>query len=301
MDQLQAMRAFVRVVEVGTFTRASDSLAIPKATVTKLIQGLEAHLRTKLLNRTTRRVIVTPDGALYYDRAVRLLADIDELDGSMASSQELPRGKLRVEMSGALASRVLVPALCRFNELYPDIHIDLGVSDRQIDILAENVDCAIRVGEITDQSLIARRIAHMAVVTCAAPFYLEKFGEPSHPRDLENGHHVISYFRPPSGRQVPFVFSRDDETIEVTGHCIVSVDEGTTYIAAAHAGLGIVQAPVFMVREAMAEGKLRAILQGWPRDPLPIHVVYPPNRHVGNKLRVFVDWAANLFAQANLG
>jgi DNA-binding transcriptional LysR family regulator len=300
MDQLAAMRAFVRVVEAGNFTKASDSLAIPKATVTKLIQGLEAHLRTKLLNRTTRRVLVTPDGALYYERAIRLLSDIDELDGSMASSQALPRGKLRVEMSGALASMIVVPALCSFHEAYPDIRIDLGVSDRQIDILAENVDCAVRVGELSDQSLIARRISAMRMITCVAPRYLSKFGEPGHPRDLEDGHHVVSYFRPQNGRQIPFVFCREGEQIEVAGNCIVSVDEGTTYVAAAKAGLGVVQAPLFMVRDAIKAGVLRPVLTEWCRDPLPIHVVYPPNRHLSNKLRVFVDWTANLFANSGI-
>lgn len=300
MDQFAAMRAFVKVVETGTFTRAADTLSMPKATVTKLIQALEAHLRTKLLNRTTRRVIVTTDGALYYERSKRLIADIDELDSSMASSQVLPKGKLRVEMSSALASMILVPALCRFHEIYPDIQIDLGVSDRQIDILAENVDCAIRAGQLSDQSLIARRIAEMSVVTCAAPLYLEKFGEPREPRDLEEGHHVVSYFRPPNARQIPFVFCRGDERIEVSGHCAVSVDEGMTYLAAARAGLGVVQVPTFMVREAIGKGELRPVLSDWHRDPMPLYVVYPPNRHLSNKLRVFVDWAANLFAGSGI-
>lgn len=300
MDQLAAMRAFVRVVEAGNFTRASDSLSTPKATVTKLIQGLEAHLRTKLLNRTTRRVLVTPDGALYYERAIRLLAEIDEIDGSMASSQTLPQGKLRVEMSGALASMIVVPALCNFHETYPDIRIDLGVSDRQIDILAENVDCTVRVGDLSDQSLIARRISAMRVITCAAPFYLEKFGEPVHPQDLEDGHHVVSYFQPQNGRQIPFVFCRDDERIEIAGNCIVSVDEAMTYVSAVKAGLGVVQAPLFMVRDAIKTGILHPVLTEWDRDPLPIHVVYPPNRHLSSKLRVFVDWTANLFANSGI-
>lgn len=300
MDQLAAMRAFVRVVEAGNFTRASDSLSTPKATVTKLIQSLEAHLRTKLLNRTTRRVLVTPDGALYYERAIRLLADIDELDGSMASSQTLPQGKLRVEMSGALASMIVVPALCSFHETYPDIRIDLGVSDRQIDILAENVDCTVRVGELSDQSLIARRISAMRMITCAAPLYLKRFGEPVHPHDLEDGHHVVSYFRPHNGQQIPFVFCRDDERIEIAGNCIVSVDEAMTYVSAVKAGLGLVQAPLFMVRDAIMTGILHPVLTEWDRDPLPIHVVYPPNRHLSNKLRVFVDWTANLFANSGI-
>jgi DNA-binding transcriptional LysR family regulator len=300
MDQLAAMRTFVRVVEVGNFSRASESLAIPKATVTKLIQGLEAHLRTKLLNRTTRRVLVTPDGALYYERALRLLSDIDELDSNMATSQALPKGKLRVDMAGALAKLIVIPALCDFYDRYPDIRIDLGVSDRQIDILAENVDCALRTGEINDQSLIARRISEMSLVTCAAPSYFERFGEPRHPLDLDKSHYVVSFFLPPMGRQQPFIFNRGDEKLEILGRCTVATNEAITYVAAAEAGMGIVQAPRFLVKEAFSKGTLQPVLHEWSRDPLPLYVVYPPNRHLSNKLRVFVDWIANLFANSGI-
>ena len=168
-DQLAAMRAFARVVEAGTFTRASDSLAMPKATLTKLVQTLESHLRTRLLNRTTRRVTVTPDGAAYYERVVRLLADLDEIDGSMALSQASPKGRLRIDISGPLANLLLIPALWDFHARYPDIQIDIGVTDRPVDLVAENVDCVVRGGEITDQSLIARRIGEMSFLACAAP------------------------------------------------------------------------------------------------------------------------------------
>jgi LysR family transcriptional regulator for bpeEF and oprC len=300
MDQLAAMRAFVRVVEAGNFSRASDSLATPKATVTKLIQGLETHLRTKLLNRTTRRVLVTADGALYYERALRLLADIDELDSSMATSQALPEGRLRIDMSGALANLIVIPALSDFHARYPGIQIDLGVSDRPIDILGENVDCAVRAGELSDQSLIARRISEMCLVTCAAPSYLAKFGEPEHPLDLEKDHQVVSFFRTQNGHKQPFVFNRDGEQIEVNGRYLVAVNEAITYVRAAEAGMGIIQAPRFMVRDAFLAGTLQPVLSDWTREPMPLFVVYPPNRHLSNKLRVFVDWIANLFANSGI-
>ncbi len=193
MDQLTAMRAFLRVVETGNFTRASVSLNMPKATVTNLIQGLEAHLRTKLLNRTTRRVLVTPDGALYYERAARLLSDLDELDGSLSTAQSLPKGRLRVETASAFANLVIIPALPEFHNKYPDIQIDLGVSDRTIDYLAENVDCAIRAGTLTDQSLIARRITEMQFVACASRDFLERHPVPQHPSDLEKNCYVVGY------------------------------------------------------------------------------------------------------------
>src|SRR5262245_3293107 len=174
MDQLTAMRAFVRVVEAGSFTRAANLLAIPKPTISKLIQELEAHIHTKLLNRTTRRVTVTPDGAAYYERVVRLLADLDELDGSMTQSQATPKGRLRIDMSASLAMLILIPALPAFHARYPDIQIDLGVTDRLVDLVGENVDCVVRAGELTDQSLIARRIGDCHFVACATPSYLDR-------------------------------------------------------------------------------------------------------------------------------
>src|SRR5688572_5477413 len=200
-DQLAAMRAFARVVEVGTFTRASALLEIPKPTVTKLIQTLEAHLRVKLLNRTTRRVIVTPDGAAYYERVARLLAELDEIEGSMTLSQATLRGRLRIDVSASLALLIIIPALPDFHARYPEIQIDLGVTDRPVDMIAENVDCVVRAGELRDQSLIARRIGEMRFITCAAPSYLARHGEPQHPKDFEADHFIVSYFRPDSGLQ----------------------------------------------------------------------------------------------------
>ena len=297
MDQMAALRAFVRVVEAGNFTRASASLGQPKPTVTKLIQGLEAHLRTRLLARTTRRVTVTPDGAAYYERVVRILTELDDLDGTMSSSQALPTGRLRVDISASLALLTLIPALPSFHARYPDIQIDLGVTDRSVDLISENVDCVLRAGEITDQTLVARRIGQFGFITSAAPSYLAKHGEPQHPRDLENGHLVVNYFSARTGRPLPIELSRDGETIEVKGRHLVATNDGNAYIAAALEGYGVVQAPTFMVQEHIEAGRLKQVLADWATDTMPMHIVYPPNRHLSNKLRVFVDWAAELFAR----
>ena len=300
MDQLSAMRAFIRVVETGNFTRAADTLAMPKATVTNLIQGLEAHLRTKLLNRTTRRVMVTTDGALYYERAAQIISELEELDGSLSNSQSLPTGRLRVEMAGAFADSILVPALCDFYERYPDIRIDLGVGDRTVDYLAENVDCALRAGTPADQSLIARRVSEIEMITCAAPLYVEKFGLPQRPEELETEHYSVNYFRAQNNRTVPFEFRKGNETIEVNPRYIVSVNDSRTYMTAALAGLGLAQIPIFMAREPLAKGELVQTLTEWTRESLPLYVVYPPNRHLSNKVRVFVDWLVKLLADAKL-
>jgi LysR family transcriptional regulator for bpeEF and oprC len=301
MDQLSAMRAFARVVETGNFTRAATTLSMPKATVTTLIQSLEAHLHTKLLNRTTRRVMVTTDGALYYERAVQILSEIDELDGSVSSSQSLPSGRLRVEMAGAFADEVVIPALSDFHHRYPDIHIDLGVGDRLVDYLAENVDCALRAGMPSDQSLIARRVAEVQLITCAAPSYLEKFGAPERPEELETDHYAVSYFRAQTGRTIPFEFKRGNEELEISPRYILSVNDSRSYVSAAMTGLGIVQAPSFMIRKALADGSLVQVLSEWQRSALPLHIVYPPNRHLSNKVRVFVDWLAKLLVTSKVG
>ncbi|MDL2400727.1 LysR family transcriptional regulator [Rhizobium mayense] len=301
MDQLSAMRAFARVVETGNFTRAATTLSMPKATVTTLIQSLEAHLHTKLLNRTTRRVMVTTDGALYYERAIQILSEIEELDGSISNSQSLPSGRLRVEMAGAFADNIVMPALCDFHKRYPDIHIDLGVGDRLVDYLAENVDCALRAGMPSDQSLIARRVGEVHLVTCAAPLYVENYGIPERPEELESGHRAVSYFRAQTGRTIPFEFNRGNESLEISPRYILSVNDSRSYVNAALMGLGIAQAPNFMVRDALAKGDLIPILPGWTRSPLPLHIVYPPNRHLSNKVRVFVDWLAKLLARSRLG
>jgi DNA-binding transcriptional LysR family regulator len=297
MDQMAAMRAFSRVVEAGSFTRAAQLLDMPKPTLSKLIQGLEAHLRTKLLNRTTRRVTVTSDGAAYYERAVQILTDVDELDAAMSLSQAAPRGRLRVDMTALIATTIMIPALPRFHALHPEIQIDLGVTDRPVDLVAEHVDCVIRAGAVTDQSLIVRRIADLHFVSCATPDYLARSGEPAHPAELESGHTVIGYFSS-SPRPFPFEFKRGEETVEVAGRYLVAVNDGSAYVAAGLAGLGVMKAPLFMVAEHLASGALRPVLSDWSTGPVPLYIVYPQSRHLSAKLRVFVDWTADLFGRA---
>lgn len=300
MDQLSAMRAFVRVVETGNFTRAAEALSLPKATVTNLIQGLEAHLHTKLLNRTTRRVMVTTDGALYYERATQIIAQLDELDTSLSSSQMAPSGRLRVEMAGAFADWIVIPALHDFHQRFPEIRVDLGVGDRPVDYLAENVDCALRGGVPADQSLIARRVSEVAMITCAAPGYLERHGIPEHPSELQDKHHCVSYFMAQNNRTMAFDFERDGEKIEVNARYLVAVNDARSYLTAALNGLGISPLPYFMAAEALARGDLVRVLPEWRTEPIALYVVYPPNRHLSNKVRVFVDWLVRLVTNRQL-
>ena len=191
MDRFDAMQAFARVVETGSFTKAAETLNISRTSVTQLVQQLEARLRVKLLNRTTRKVNVTADGAVYYERVLQLLADLDDAETSLSAALASPRGRLRVDVSSPFASKILIPALPQFHARYPDIELHLGVSDRVVDLIDENVDCVIRGGEIANQSLVARHVADLPLGLYAAPAYLAESGVPVHPRELQGDELVL--------------------------------------------------------------------------------------------------------------
>jgi LysR family transcriptional regulator for bpeEF and oprC len=296
MDPILAMRAFVRVVEAGNFSRAAETLAMPKGTVTKHIQSLEGRVRSQLLNRTTRRVSVTPDGAAYYERAARLLNEFDELEAGLSNAQARPQGRLRVDVGSATAKLLIIPSLHSFCERYPDIQVDLGVTDRPVDLLGENVDCVIRGGELRDPSLVARRVGQLPFVTVAAPAYLRRYGVPLHPDELPKRHHVVGFFSARSRRNHPHEFRRGEEFHELDLPYRMSTNEANAHLAAVLAGFGISQLVAPHARPHLHSGELVQILPQWTRDPLPVHVVYPPNRHLSTKVRVFVDWTAQLFA-----
>lgn len=218
MDRFDAMQAFARVVETGSFTKAAATLHMSKTSVTQLVQQLEARLRVKLLNRTTRRVNVTADGAVFYERVVRLLADMDDAETSLSSAASLPRGRLRVDVPSPLASMLLMPALPGFHARYPDIQIDMGVSDRMVDLIGENVDCVVRGGEIADQSLMARRVGDLQLGVYAAPEYLQRMGTPVHPQELEDSaHRIVGYLGARTGKALPYAMHRDGEKVHVQG------------------------------------------------------------------------------------
>jgi DNA-binding transcriptional LysR family regulator len=297
MDKLSAMRAFVRVVEAGNFTKAADSLGVPKAQVSRLVLSLEEELKTLLLNRTTRRVTVTVDGGVYYERAARVLDDIEELESNLSHAKITPRGKLRIDAPSAIAYLILIPALHDFCVRYPDILIDIGISDQAVDLIGENVDCVIRAGELTDQSLVARRVGEIHRFVCASPAYLKRHGVPQHPSDLEDDRHrVITYFSHGSER-LTYVLERGDERFEVHAPSTIAVNDSGAMLAAGLAGLGIARSAPFMAAPHLAAGTLQALLPEWSAGVWPLYVVYPPNRHVSVKLRVFIDWAVELFAR----
>ncbi len=297
MDQFLAIRVFARVVEAGNFTKAAESLQMPKATVTKLIQGLESHLRIRLLNRTTRRVTVTPDGSTYYERVVRLLDELEDIESSVAHAKEKPRGRLRVDAGAAVTSHLLLPALPSFLAKYPDIAVECGVSDRPADLIGDNVDCVIRGGPLLEPSLVARHIGDLRWMTCATPGYFADHPRPEHPDDLSD-HVLAGYFFPRSGRMRPLVFERDGKRFEIPPNPRVAVNDSGAHFASLRSGLGLGQLLSFMVSASNASKELVPVLEDWQPAPMPVHVLYPANRHLSTKVRVFVDWVAELFARS---
>lgn len=290
MDQLLAMRAYVRVVETASFSRAADQLALPRSTVSKLITDLEAHLGIKLMHRTTRTVATTSEGMEYYSHASRLIAEVDAVDNAVRSRKLKPRGHLRIDAPASFANCILIPALPEFCREYPDVSLALGISDRIVNIVGEGVDCAIRAGELQDMRMIARKICDLAYVTCASPAYLKRWGVPASPEDLRENHVKIGYFSAATGKSEPLIFANGTERHEID-ECAVSVNEGTGLIGAMRAGLGVGQHLARFVQPHLASGELVAVLGEWTRPPTPFHVVYPPNRHQSARLKVFVDWA----------
>ena len=292
------MKAFVRVVEAGSFTKAAATLHMSRTSVTQLVQQLEARLRVRLLNRTTRQVNVTADGAVYYERAVRLLAELDDIETGLPGAASAPRGQLRVDVPAPLATMLIVPALPGFYALYPDIELDLGASDRKVDLIGENVDCVVRGGELTDGSLMARRVADLRLGIYAAPAYLAHAGTPLHPDELRQPQHrIVAYRWSRTGGNAPYGMRRGSETVQVTGRHALRTDDGNAYLAAGLAGLGVLWLPEYMAQGHVASGALAPLFADWHADPMPLYIAYPPNRHISRKVRVFIDWIVELMAR----
>ena len=298
MDRFDAMQAFVRVVETGSFTKAAQTLHMSKTTVTQLVQQLEARLRVKLLNRTTRQVHITADGAAYYERAVRLLVDLDDAETSLSSAAAFPKGRLRVDIPSPLACMLLVPAFPEFHARYPELQIEMGVSDRMVDLIGDNVDCVVRGGEVSEQSLIARHVGDMYLGVYAAPRYLQRVTNPTHPSDLESDpHRIVGFLSSRTAKLLPCTLRQGDRCIEIKGKYSLAVDDGNAYLAAGLAGVGVLWLPHYMAKHHLARGELVHLFEEWALDPMPIYLAFHPNRHVSAKLRVFIKWVIELMAE----
>lgn len=295
MDRFQEMQVFVRIAERSSFTQAADDLQLPRATVSNLVQRLETRLGVRLLERTTRTVRLTPDGEAYRQRCVALLADLEEADGLFR--QAVPKGLLRVNLQGTLARRFVVPALPNLLARHPQLELQIGEDDRLVDLVREGVDCVLRAGTLRDSSLVARRVALLQQVTCASASYLAQFGEPRTLAELP-GHRAVNYVSSATGQALPFEFTVGGEVKTLPLPGTVSVTGADVYAGAAIAGLGLVQVPRYRVADELASGQLREVLASTPPPPLPVSVLYPHNRQLSVRVRVFVQWLTEVFDTA---
>ncbi|WP_330564870.1 LysR family transcriptional regulator [Pseudomonas yamanorum] len=295
MDQVKAMKVFVRIYERSSFTLAADDLNLPRATLTHTLNQFEAWLGTRLLERSTRRVRPTLDGEAYYLRCVQLLAELEEAE--LAFRSVAPKGRLRVDLHGTLAKYFVIPVLPQFMARYPEIELSISEADRFVDLIAEGVDCVLRAGTLGDSALIGRRVATLRQVTCASPAYLRKYGEPKRLADLGE-HRAVNYVSRTTAKLFPFEFMVDGQVQEVTIEGALSVFGAEIYSASAVAGLGIIQCPHYRIAELINQGVMQEILTDTPPPPMPVSVLYPQNRHMSPRVRVFVDWLAEIFATA---
>ncbi|MGF6413650.1 LysR family transcriptional regulator [Paraburkholderia sp. MM5482-R1] len=294
MDKLAAMQTFVRVVDSGTFTRVADLMNVPKSSVTRLIQELEKELGVRLLHRTSRQLTLTQEGQIYYEGSIRVLDEVGSLDGSVLSAIRSPKGKIRVELPGSLAYQLVVPAMPDFFARYPDVQVELSVGNRSVDLIAENLDCVLRLGPLLSDSLIARSAGTLPLVTCASPAYIQRHGLPREPADLMQGHTIVRMNSPRSGRDFVFQLHRDEQLFEIHGNHRLSVNDSCAALAAGLAGLGVLTTYAFLVTPHLRSGALVRLFPDWRGDDIAVHVAYPANRHLASKVRVFVEWAIEL-------
>jgi LysR family transcriptional regulator, regulator for bpeEF and oprC len=296
MDTLEAMRVFVRIVDAGNFARASESYGFTRSKVSNLMQTLERHLGSRLLHRTTRRVSVTEDGLVYYERCVAILSEIDDMEASLSQAKNAPKGRIKVSLPPAMAKAIIIPELPKFFELNPAINVELKLTEQLVDVIGEGVDCAVRVGPLDDSGLIAKRIGSITTCICASRSYLERHGTPQTIEQVKR-HMAINYVSSETGRSRLWDFNVGGEvrSVEVMG--MISVNDVDAYVSCALAGLGLAKTSRYLVAPYLQAGMLEEVLATFNSPPRPISVVYAPNRHPPKKLKIFIDWLAALCAK----
>jgi len=297
MDRFDAMRLFTRIVELGNFSKAADDLKMPAATATHAIRQLEGRLGVRLLHRTTRKVTPTSDGQAYYGRCLRILADVEETEAGFGHSGVAPKGKLRIDLP-TLGRVFVLPRLHEFFARYPDIELEIGLGDRHVDLVAEGIDCVLRVGELRDSSMVGRRVATLPQVTCASAAYLARHGLPATLDELR-GHEAINWYSSASARMLPFEFLVDGTLRTLTLPGKVSVSEGEAYAACCVGDLGLAQLPRYRVEALLQSGRLCEVLPQFPPPSLPVTVLTPHQRQLSPRVRVFADWLAEVMATAH--
>lgn len=295
MDRFDTLQLFVRIVELGSFTRAAGTLGMPRATATLAIKTLEARLNTRLLERTTRTVRPTLEGEAFYRRCQHLLDDLEDAESSLHQVAVNPQGTLRLGLHGTHATRIVLPQIDAFHQAYPRIELVISSGDRLVDLVAEGIDCVIRSGTPQDSSLVARRLAVIPEVICASPAYLARAGTPSHPDALAQ-HQMVGFFSSNHDRSFPFELQVDGSVRSYLQPGWLTVNDAENYVAAAISGCGLIQLPRFHVEDELRDGRLVEVLADWPCPGLPISAMYPQHRQLPSRVRVFIDWVAEVYA-----
>lgn len=286
MDRLATLDLFVRIVDRGSFSAAATACGVSRPVATAAIKALESRLGVRLLQRSTRHVQPTVEGVAYYRRCLAILADLEDADRSASGAIS---GVLRVDVTGHLARTILLPALPDFLAQHPALILHLGEGERLVDLVREGVDCVVRAGALADSEMVARHLGEMEEMTVASPDYLARHGIPTTPDELE-GHHMIGFVSSRTNQPLPLEFTKEDEVIEVTLPTRLLVNGADTSVAAARLGFGLVQAPRYRFADDLANGTLIEVLADFPPKPTPLSVLYPSNRQLSPRVRVFVDW-----------
>ncbi|HCR2984671.1 TPA: LysR family transcriptional regulator [Serratia marcescens] len=295
MDRFNQYRVFVQVAEMGSFIRAAHVLEVPRASVSAAVQQLETQLGVRLLHRTTRQVRLTADGEQLLERLRPLLAEVEDIDQSFQASQRQASGRLSVDVPSRIARRLIAPALPGLLRRHPHLQLVLGSADRAIDLVQEGVDCAVRVGDLHDSSLVMRPLGHIALINCASPAYLSEYGHPTHPADLVTGHWHIGYASPKTGRESPWEYlAADGHTQRLELPSRVVVNNAESYIACCRAGLGLMQIPRYDVQHLLDAGELVEVLPAYRAASMPIALIYPHRRQRSRRLAVFHEWFESL-------
>ncbi|MBZ2205882.1 LysR family transcriptional regulator [Massilia soli] len=288
LDTSEFLQVFVRVAELGSFTKAADSLGMSKASVSVAISQLEASVGTRLLQRTTRKVQMTQDGHSFYERSKQVLADIEDLRGMFQGEAEIS-GRLRVDMPLGVARHIVLPKLAAFLEAHPQIKVELSSTDRRVDVVAEGFDCIVRVGKLDDSSLVARPLGNFRLVNCASPAYLARYGVPRSLDDLA-AHRLVDYAPSLGAQAALFEYVDGDVVRSVEMPAAVAVNNSDAYQGACLAGLGIIQAPESGLGELLANGRLVEVLPGYRAAPMPVTLLYPNRRQLAKRARLFMLW-----------
>ncbi|WP_092025585.1 LysR family transcriptional regulator [Bradyrhizobium sp. OK095] len=297
MDRFDAMRLFVRLVERKSFTAAAADLGIPRSTASEVLRGLEARLGARLLERTTRHVTPTLDGEDYYRRCVAILAEVEEAETAMRDAR--PRGLLRIDAHPLLTRTFILPHLPEFLARYPQLELQIGQGDRLVDLVREGIDCVIRSGEPEDSGMILRRLGTIAEITVASPAYIASHGMPVAP-DALDGHQMVAFVSSRTGDVLPLEFSVAGELRHVVLPSRLRVNNSDTMADLARLGFGLAQAPRYRFADDLASGALVEVLADYPPSPTPLSALFPQNRQLALRLRVFLDWISGIFAEAKL-